>query len=345
MNDAYIKLGIAALLPVAVAVILFVIDKYTPLGRMNRIVKQVIFGIIFGGLAVIGTEYGIPLNGAQCNCRDAAVLVGGLMFGAPTGISAGVIGGVERWIAVAWGVGSFTRIACSASTIIAGIYSALLRKFMFEDKRPGWLLSLAVGVVMEVFHLTMVFITNMATPIEAMAAVKACAVPMIIANGVSVMLASMMVSVVSGEYVGIKRKNVRISQTVQRRLLVTVILAFLATSYFVFSLQDKLAVSQADSLLELAIDECSNDIIDSSGENVGGITKNSHVGKTGYVLIFDENSNLISAPKDYSDDFDVKVLLSKDENETFALKVGGSQSYCRFRTTDGYRIVSVLPES
>ncbi|MCQ2456277.1 MAG: SpoIIE family protein phosphatase, partial [Clostridia bacterium] len=43
--------------------------------------------------------------------------------------------------------------------------------------------------------------------------------------------------------------------------------------------------------------------------------------------------------------FDVKFLLSKDENETIALKVGGAQSYCRFRTTDGYRIVSVLPES
>ncbi len=271
MSDSYIKLSIAALLPVAAAAVLYLLDGKTPFGELKGGVKQVIYGIIFGALAIIGTEWGIPMNGAQVNCRDAAVLVAGLLFGAPAGIIAGLIGGIERWIAVAWGIGTFTRVACTVSTIIAGFYAAALRKFMFEDKKPGWLISCAAGVVMEVFHLTMVFITNMATPEKAMTVVKACSVPMIIANGVSVMLAGMVLTILAKDGIfnfGFRQEKVRISQTIQRWLLLTVVLAFAVTSYFVFSLQDQIAVSQTDSLLSLALDETSADILDASDQNM-----------------------------------------------------------------------------
>ena len=272
MNSAYCKLIIAALLPVAVSVPLYFIEKKTPFGRLNNKLRQLMIGIVFGLLAVVGTEWGIPLNGAQVNCRDAAVLTAGLMFGGPAGIIAGLIGGVERWIAVAWGVGSFTRLACSVSAVLAGIYAAALRRFMFEDKKPGWLISLAIGVVMEVFHLTMVFITNMDTPIEAMAVVRACTVPMVLANGASVMLSAMVLSLLSGEFIGFRRDKVRISQTIQRWLLVTVMLAFAATSYFVFSFQNQIAAAQTDSLLELALDEVVEDIRDASDANLLSLT-------------------------------------------------------------------------
>lgn len=271
MSDSYIKLSIAALLPVAAAALLYLLEGKTPFSRLKDGVKQVIFGMIFGALAIIGTEWGIPMNGAQANCRDAAVMVAGLMFGAPAGIIAGLIGGIERWIAVVWGVGTFTRVACTVSTIIAGFYAAALRKFMFEDKKPGWLISGAAGIVMEVFHLTMVFITNMATPEKAMAVVRACSVPMIIANGVSVLLAAMVLTFLAKDGVfdfGFQRNRARISQTIQRWLLLTVVLAFAVTSYFVFSLQDQIAASQTDSLLSLALDETAADILDASDQNM-----------------------------------------------------------------------------
>ena len=276
MNDSYIKLSIAALLPVAAAAILYLLEGKTPFGKLKDSVKQVIFGIIFGALAIIGTEWGIPMNGAQVNCRDAAVMIAGLLFGAPAGIIAGLLGGIERWIAVAWGIGTFTRVACTVSTIIAGFYAAALRKFMFEDKKPGWLISCAAGIVMEVFHLTMVFITNMATPEKAMTVVKACSAPMIIANGVSVMLAATVLTLLAKDGIfsfGFKRDRVRISQTIQRWLLVTVVLAFAVTSYFVYSLQDRIAVSQTDSLLSLALDETASDIQDASDQNMLTLAK------------------------------------------------------------------------
>ncbi len=271
--NSYIKLSVASLLPVAVASLLYLLNKKTAFGQWNDKVNQLLYGVAFGALAVLGTEWGIPINGAQVNCRDAAVLTAGLMFGAPAGIIAGVIGGVERWIAVAWGVGTFTRVACTASTLLAGVYAALLRKYMFGNKRSGAFISLAIGVVMEVFHLTMVFITNMATPDRAMAVVKSCSIPMIAANGISVMLAALVLAILGRDAArGTKRIQVRISQTIQRWLLLTVVLAFLVTSYFVYELQDKIAISQENTLLSLALDETAADINDASDSNLLRIT-------------------------------------------------------------------------
>lgn len=274
MIDSYIKLAIAALLPVVFSAVIFLLDRKTVFGRINAKVKQAIIGVLFGVLAILGTEFGIPLNGAQANCRDAAVLTAGLMFGAPAGIIAGFIGGIERWIAVAWGVGTFTQVACTVSTIFAGFYAAALRKYMFEDKKPGYLISLAAGVVMEVLHLTMVFVTNMATPTEAMAVVRACSIPMIAANGISVMLSSICLTILSRERFGTKAKgNERISQTIQKWLLLTVVLAFLITSVFVFKLQDTIADTQADNQLKMATDEVAADIRDASDENLLRLTR------------------------------------------------------------------------
>ena len=269
MNYAYVKLIIATLLPVLATMVLYFLDKKTAFGGLKEKIKQGIYGLVFGALAIVGNEWGIPLNGAQVNCRDAAVLTAGLMFGAPAGIIAGIIGGLERWIAVAWGLGYFTRIACTISTVIAGFYSALLRKYMFEDKKPGWLISLAIGVVMEILHLTMVFITNMATPTEAMAVVRACTIPMVLSNGLSVMLSAVVLTFIAKESFGIRKKGtVRISQTIQRWMLLAVFMAFAATSYFVYGLQDKIAKTQADTLLNLAFEDVVGDIRDASNENL-----------------------------------------------------------------------------
>ena len=264
MLYSYLILAIAALIPAGISILIYVLERNTALGTANNKVKQVGYGIIFGALAVLGTEAGIPMNGAQVNCRDAAVLCAGLLFGGPAGIIAGIIGGVERWIAVAWGVGSFTRVACSVSTVIAGFYAALLRKFMFESKKPGTLIAFAMGVVMEVFHLTMVFITNMGEPQRAMAVVQACTVPMVLANGLSVMIAVFFMERIgrAGQVKQIGQS--RISQIIQRWLLVAVLFAFAITSFFVIRLQDTVANTQTDHSLENANQEVVRDIQDAS---------------------------------------------------------------------------------
>ena len=261
-------------MPVAVSAFFYILNRKTPFGKINGKIKQIIFGVVFGLLAIAGTEWGFNVNGAQTNCRDASVLIAGLMFGGPAGIIAGIIGGVERWLtALGETAGFSTTVACTTATLLAGLYAASLRKHMFENKKPGIFISFAIGVVMEIIHLMLVFLTNLDVPEQAMQVVRLNTAPMVLINATAVMLSALVLSILAGEKLGFKRDKVRISQTIQRWLLVTVVLAFLVTSYFVFALQNRIAEEQAKTILSNAVDEVSQDINDTSDRNLLSLTR------------------------------------------------------------------------
>lgn len=268
----YMKLALAALLPVLLSVIIYILSKRSKIfSGLPYAVSQIIIGVLFGALACLGTHWGISINGAMVNARDAAVLIAGLMFGPPAGIIAGIIGGLERYFAtVFWNIGSFTVVACSVSTFLAGIYAASLRRYMFENKKPGWLISLAIGIIMEVFHLTMVFVTNINQTERAINVVKACTAPMLIANGLSVMLSAIAISILAREKTQkhLRTNIVKISQTIQRELLVTVTFTFVLTFVFVALFQTGASKNQVDSYLKMAIEEVTNDIYDTSNSSI-----------------------------------------------------------------------------
>ena len=72
----------AALVIVLFAVVLFYLDKRTKFGNLPNYTKQTIYGICFGLAAVYATELGsFNLFGAAVNCRDAAPITAGLVFG------------------------------------------------------------------------------------------------------------------------------------------------------------------------------------------------------------------------------------------------------------------------
>ena len=261
-----IKFALMSLIPTVLTCFFIGLNKFTPFKKLPRIVRQIVYGICFGGVAILGTEYGIPINGAQMNTRDAAVLVAGLLFGPVSGIIAGLIGGIERWFAVFWGIGTFTRVACSVSTIIAGFYAAALRQFMFEDKKPSPFLAFAIGLVCEVFHMTMVFLTNMNQLTEAIRVVGACSIPMLTANSFACWIATLVSTILTKERR--ETKKLRISQTIQRWLLVVVAIVFVATSVFVYQLQNGISNENVDDLLRLSIEDVRKDIEEASDRNL-----------------------------------------------------------------------------
>ena len=69
-----------------------------------------------------------------------------------------------------------------------------------------------------------------------------------------------------------KSKKPSISQDFQRGLLVLVVVAFLATTAFLWLFQTRLAVGNAVSLLELNIADVHQDITDASDENLLNLT-------------------------------------------------------------------------
>lgn len=268
----FLKLAVIAIFPVITSVLLYILDKKTAFGKMKYFPKQLIIGVVFGVLAICATEFGVNVDGATVNVRDSAPLCAGLIFGGPAGIIAGIIGGVERWFAVLWGAGEYTRLACSVSTVLSGVIAALLRKFMFDNKKPSWYYGLAISMIMEIIHMLMIFLTNMSDVHKAFSFVKICSLPMISINGISVMLSVLFVSLIGRRKQEGKKDLRNISQTFQRWLLVCVVLGFLCTTVFSWTLQTRLSESDAANIIRLNIDDVRQDIVEASDENLLSIT-------------------------------------------------------------------------
>lgn len=268
----YLKLALTALCPVFATVCLYFLYQKTVLGRWEARHKQLLYGCVFGIVSVFCSEFGTPAYGVIINVRDAAPLCAGLIFGSPAGIMAGIIGGVERWFAVLWGASAYTRLACSLSTIIAGFMGAALRKWMFDNKKPAWYYGFAIGLVMEVLHMLMIFFTNMGDVHQAFTFVKTCSAPMMMANAVSVMLSLMAVSLIGKEKLQVQTEYKKLSQTFSRWLLFVVIAAFSVTSIFIYLLQTSFSVREHEELLALNIEDVKADIEDASDENLLKLT-------------------------------------------------------------------------
>lgn len=269
----YIRLIILALCPVAASVMLYVLAKKTVFGRIERKRQQIAIGLLFGGVSILCSEFGVPVYGVIINVRDAAPLCAGLIFGAPAGIIAGLIGGLERWLSVFWGAGVYTRLACSAATCLSGFLAAALRRWMFDDKKPSWYYGFAVGLVMEVLHMLLICFTNMGDVQKAFTFVKACAAPMILANGFSVMLSLLAVSLMGKEKLVLEKEHKKLSQSFSRWLFAVVLAAFGITSAFTFLLQTSFSVSDNKALLALNIEDVKADIEDASDENLLELTR------------------------------------------------------------------------
>ncbi|MBQ6803889.1 MAG: SpoIIE family protein phosphatase [Clostridia bacterium] len=85
-------------------------------------------------------------------------------------------------------------------------------------------------------------------------------------------------------------------------------------------------------------------------EFVVGVTRNRHVGAGGCIIIVDEAWNIVSDRfGNEGKNLDVTGLwidaASMPENKVFTADVYGQASYCMYMTTEGYRIVAVMPRS
>ena len=261
------RLVISILLPVLVSVVIYTLDKKTKFGKIRFIPKQIIIGVVFGIIAILATEYGVPVDGAVLNVRSASPLSAGLIFGWPAGLIAGFIGGIERYFSP---TGDFTRIACTFGTIIAGIVGALVRRFMLDNKRPSWFYGLVVGIVTEVIHMLMVFLNNSGDIQRAFRIVQICALPMITANGISVMIALLCISFLSkrsGTIILDSGKE-NISQTFQRWLFIFVLIAFFVTTFSASAFQKSMAEAIAFDTLKSNLKDIENDIQDAANKNL-----------------------------------------------------------------------------
>ncbi|AWP38648.1 sensor histidine kinase [Heyndrickxia coagulans] len=158
-------------------------------GRKEKLVLIIVFGIfgIISNYTGIVIEHGkvshafgqghLSVESAIANTRIMGVGIAGLLGGPVVGIGAGLLASIHRL-----SLGGYTDIACSLSTMIAGIIMGFIgRRFNVRGKYAA-LEAVAAGVLMEM--LQMGIILAVAKPFEeAVALVRLIAVPMISING------------------------------------------------------------------------------------------------------------------------------------------------------------------
>ncbi len=198
MLSMILKMSAITLLYVLLTVLLwFKVHKKEQLSMTIRIG----IGIIYGLCSVLSTHFGVNYSHMMLNVRDIGPLASGLFFDPLSGMIAGLIGGIERYIAgTYWGVGSYTRIACSISTCLAGFLSAALSVWLFKRRKPSVMYAVIMGAVMEVFHMYVVLITHRADMSMALYVVKTCSMPMIIFTGLGLGACSVLLMVFAGEW-------------------------------------------------------------------------------------------------------------------------------------------------
>ena len=79
-----------ALIPFSATLILYFMLQKKNYADMNERRKQITVGIVFGIIAIVATEFGVPYNGTIINVRDAAPLCAGLFLGPLAGIISGI---------------------------------------------------------------------------------------------------------------------------------------------------------------------------------------------------------------------------------------------------------------
>lgn len=207
---------------------------------------KLIIGIVFGISSVLATHFGVVYEDMVINVRDIGPLAAGLFFAPSSGIIAGFIGGIERYIAGTYfGVGSYTRIACSVSTCLAGFVAMGMNEKMFKGKKPSPIYAFFMGAVMEVFHMYVVFITHRDDLRMAFLVVSTCSRPMIVFTGIGMAVSSMVLQVFTKEWTNpFKRpddEKISLSQKFQRWLFLITSVVISASFIFSYVLQTQSA--------------------------------------------------------------------------------------------------------
>ncbi|MBR5125796.1 MAG: SpoIIE family protein phosphatase [Oscillospiraceae bacterium] len=262
------RLLIPVLINCLLVLAVYMADKHTPAGKLAHIPKQIIIGILFGAVSAFASGYGVNWLGTVVNVRDAAPLSAGLIFGAPAGILSGLIGGLYRWFSVYWGGGTYTRLACTIATILAGFMAAGLRKLMFDNKKPTWGYGICIAVVCEVIHMILIFLTNMDNSSQAFEFVKGATAPMMLGNSVAVGLSIIIVSLFSHEGFFRKKTAEGIAHTFQRRLLSCIVVAYLVTSTFTLVLQNGMAQIETQEVFTVAINDVESAVREKSNRQL-----------------------------------------------------------------------------
>ena len=137
------------------------------LKRQDRSVKnQLVLGVIFGILSISCTYTGLSFQGAVVNTRVVSTVAAGLVGGPVSGVCAGMISGVHRYL---YNPSGFTSLACGIGTFFFGVIGAVsYRWFTLRSRRTSDLVF--ITLVAELVQCSLILL--LAKPFSAAAALE-----------------------------------------------------------------------------------------------------------------------------------------------------------------------------
>ena len=343
-----LKMSAVTLIYVVLTVVLW---KKTRDKQMTNLLKVAV-GIVYGVMAILSTHFGIDYGDMMLNVRDLGPMSAGLFFDPVSGIIAGLIGGIERYIAGTYfNVGAFTRIACSISTCFAGFFAAFLQMFIFKGKRPSVAYAFFMGAVIEVFHMYIIFATHRNDMQMASFVVEICSVPMILFSGFGLALIALNIRVICGEWYNplkpIPREEVPVSNRFQVWLFGVTAVVLALNFGFSFMMQTQSAMEGAKTDLQVAIIDI-KDVYTRVAVRGGDKTKiRYHVGLMGTFHMFDEEGNCVAGSIDdgQSNNIMLDLMDQHEPKEFFTAEVYGAESLCLYHTMEdsGIRLFVEMP--
>ena len=310
-------------------------------------------GFIYGLCSIASTHFAIDYGNMLLNVRDIGPLAAGLFFDPVSGIIAGLMGGIERYIVGTYfGIGSYTRIACSVSTCLAGFVSVFMSVNIFNRKKPSPIYAFFMGAVMEVFHMYVVLLTHRNDMKMAYQVVRVCSYPMIFFTGLGLALSSIALQVAAGEWRNPFKKRSEdqemISERFERWLFMGISLVFLFNFCFSLMIQYQNEKQKAAGTLT----ETAANIIktyDKIQKNNGGM-ESLYYFTSGHPYTFDiiktngtiveGNHKLFSLRNEQ-----IENLLSKDDDSIFEEVFFNKDSLCRLDILDnGMLLLTLMPK-
>ena len=317
-------------------------------GKKMTDTLKVLIGIVFGICSILSTHFGIDYVDMMLNVRDLGPLIAGLFFDPIAGLIAGFIGGIERYIAGTYfNVGSYTRVACSISTLLAGFFALYLNKKIFKGEKPTPPTAFFIGAVMEVFHMYVVLITHRDDMTMAFYVVDACSIPMIAFSAIG--LAGTSIALISfteeWKYLFKKKKNeeISISSMIQKRLFIVMCILMMFNVLGTFIIQSQTAEQSA--IFEM--DQMATEIKERFTTRERLRTSN-YIGTNGRFAIYNTNGRIIYG--DYKNlDIDADTLMFLNNNkdaDTFEYIVYGKESICKVVSLeDNFQALIYIPTS
>ena len=298
-------------------------------------------GLIYGICSILSTHYGVDFGSMLLNVRDLGPMSAGLFLDPVSGIIAGLIGGIERYIAGTYfGIASFTRIACSISTCLAGFLAAFFHIYIFGRKKPSVTYAFFIGAVIEVFHMYVVFITHRDDMDMAFYVVKICSVPMIIFSGLGLAAISLVIRIGSGEwhnpFVPRESRDVPVSFRFQIWLFGVTAVVLITNFFFNYSLQTNMAVQNAKKQIDVAEEDIEDTYkkLKAADEDCSFIS--NRIGGGGAFYIFDGRTLISSSmpAEEVNEEEVLETMESHTSGSFFSFELAGEGWLGRIRFMD-----------